>query len=312
MKIVILDGYGANPGDLSYDGFRRFGELEVYDYTAPEDTAARMAGADAVLTNKTVLTAELINGAASLKYIGILATGYNVVDIKAAAARGIPVCNVPAYSTAAVAQHVFALLLEITNMVGHHNEAVHAGRWVSSPNFCFWDGALTELSGKTMGIIGYGAIGQATAKIAEAMGMRVVVTSRTMKPGMVSLDELLAQSDVISLHCPLFAENAGMINAEAIAKMKDGVIIINTARGGLVNEKDLRAALDSGKVRAIGADVISAEPMKADNPLLGAKNAVLTPHIAWAPTDTRKRLIGIAENNLQSFLNGQTTNNVAF
>lgn len=310
MKIVILDGHGANPGDLTWDAFSKIGETTVYEATAPEDTVARIGDAEVAITNKVLMTADVINSCPNLKYIGITATGYNVVDLNAARARSIPVCNVPAYSTPAVAQHVFALLLELTNRVAHHNKAVQDGRWITSPNFCFWDYQLTELCGKTLGIIGYGQIGQAVAKIAEAIGMKVLACGRRNKPGLVPMDQVLAESDIITLHCPLFADNTGLINKDTIAKMKDGVIIINTARGPLINENDLRDALLSGKVGGAGLDVVSAEPMKESHPLLGFDNCIITPHIAWAPTQTRARLLQIAADNLQNFIDGHPTNDV--
>ena len=310
MEIVILDGSGANPGDLSWAPFEAIGHVTVYPRTDPVDTLARIGDAEIVITNKTILDADIIGKAPRLQYIGITATGYNVVDLDAARRRGIPVCNVPAYSTDAVAQHVFALLLEITNMVGHHSQAVHEGRWVTSPSFCFWDAPLTELSGKTLGIIGFGSIGHAVAKVAEAFGMRGLACSRTPKPGLVPMEQVLRESDIISLHCPLFAENRGMINRDTIAQMKDGVILLNTARGPLINEQDLADALRSGKVRAAGVDVISQEPMAADCPLLDAPNCIITPHIAWAPCETRQRLLDIAADNIRAFLDGNTVNDV--
>ena len=261
MKIVILDGYGLNPGDLSWEAFEALGDVTLYDYTAPEQAAERMRGAEAVITNKTVLTKELIAGCDTLRYIGVLATGYNVVDLQAAAERGIPVTNVPAYSTDAVAQHVFALLLELTNRVGHHNAAVQEGRWQRNRDFCFWDYPLMELKGKTMGIIGLGQIGRATAALARAFGMEVIAASgHGTDDFVVPMDELLRRSDVISLHCPLRADNKGLINRDTIAKMKDGVILINTARGPLVDEAALRAALLSGKVGGAAVDVLATEP----------------------------------------------------
>ena len=248
MKLVILDGYTENPGDLSWDALARLGELTVYDYTAPADAARRMADAEAVITNKTVLTRELIEGAKKLRYIGILATGYNVVDIDAAREKGIPVCNVPSYATEAVAQFVFALLLELCHHVGHHNAQVQAGKWTACPDFSFWDYPLIELQGKTMGLIGYGRIGQATARIARAFGMDVISASGHGRPGAAPLEEVLRRSDVISLHCPLLPETRHIIDAAAIAQMKDGVMIINTGRGPLIDDTALRAALLSGKV----------------------------------------------------------------
>ena len=311
MKIVVLDGYAANPGDLSWAPLEALGELTVYDRTPADQIAARIADAELVLTNKAVLSRELIAGAEKLKYIGVLATGYNVVDVAAAAELGVVVTNIPAYSTDSVAQLVFALLLEICHNVGHHSAAVHAGRWTANADFCFWDTPLIELAGKTMGIVGYGRIGHRVAEIARCFGMNVIAWTRTPRdPECVSLDELLSRSDVISLHCPLFPETKNLINSETIAKMKDGVILINTSRGPVVNDADLRAALDSGKVYAAGADVSTVEPIPADNPLLGAKNMFFTPHIAWATFEARKRLMDIAVKNVQAFLNGAPINTV--
>ena len=309
MKIVVLDGYAANPGDLSWDAVRGDHEFVLYDRTAPEDTAARIADADIVLTNKVILNRELIQNAKNLKYIGVLATGYNVVDTAAARECNVIVTNIPAYSTDSVAQMVFALLLEICHHVGHHSERVRAGAWSACPDFCFWDYPLIELAGKTMGIIGYGRIGHRVAEIARCFGMRVIAWTRTPRdPECVSLDELLAQSDVISLHCPLFPETKNLIRRETIEKMKDGVIIINTSRGPVVNDADLRDALLSGKVYAAGADVASVEPLPADNPLMGLKNMFYTPHIAWATYEARCRLMDIAAKNIQAFVSGAPVN----
>ncbi|MDO4370436.1 MAG: D-2-hydroxyacid dehydrogenase [Clostridia bacterium] len=309
MKIVVLDGYAANPGDLSWDAVRGDHEFVLYDRTAPEDTAARIADADIVLTNKVILNRELIQNAKNLKYIGVLATGYNVVDTAAARECNVIVTNIPAYSTDSVAQMVFALLLEICHHVGHHSERVRAGAWSACPDFCFWDYPLIELAGKTMGIIGYGRIGHRVAEIARCFGMRVIAWTRTPRdPECVSLDELLAQSDVISLHCPLFPETKNLIRRETIEKMKDGVIIINTSRGPVVNDADLRDALLSGKVYAAGADVASVEPLPADNPLMGLKNMFYTPHIAWATYEARCRLMDIAAKNIQAFVSGAPIN----
>ena len=311
MKIVVLDGYAANPGDLSWAPLEALGELTVYDRTPADQIAARIADAELVLTNKAVLSRELIAGAKKLKYIGVLATGYNVVDVAAAAELGVVVTNIPAYSTDSVAQLVFALLLEICHNVGHHSQAVHAGRWSANADFCFWDTPLIELAGKTMGIVGYGRIGHKVAEIARCFGMNVIAWTRTPRdPECVSLDELLARSDVISLHCPLFPETKNLINRDTIAKMKDGVILINTSRGPVVNDADLRAALESGKVYAAGADVSTVEPIPADSPLLGAKNMFLTPHIAWATFEARERLMDIAVKNVEAFLSGAPINTV--
>lgn len=312
MKIVVLDGYTENPGDLSWDGLAQLGEVTVYDYTPAEEIVSRIGDAPIVLTNKTPLTAQTIAACPQLRYIGVLATGYNVVDVAAARERGIVVANVPTYGTQAVAQYVFALLLEICHHVGHHNAQVQAGRWTQGRDFCFWDYPLIELAGKTFGVIGYGRIGRAAAQLARAFGMRVLAYSpHGDGEEMVSLNELLAQSDVISLHCPLKPENTGLINRETIARMKDGVIIINTARGPLINEQDLREALLSGKVQAAAVDVASVEPIREDNALLGLDNCLITPHIAWAPKESRQRLMDVAVENVAAFLRGEAQNNVA-
>ncbi|WRS28812.1 D-2-hydroxyacid dehydrogenase [Oscillospiraceae bacterium MB08-C2-2] len=314
MKIVVLDGYTENPGDLSWEGFEKLGSLTVYDRTAPGDIVSRIGDAEAVITNKTPLTKETLEACPSIRYIGVLATGYNVVDVAAAKAKGIPVCNIPTYGTTAVAQFVFALLLEICHHVGHHSDTVKAGKWTTSQDFCYWDFPLIELAGKTMGIIGFGRIGQSAGALAKAFGMKVLAYDEYPNDAgkaiaeYVTLDELLAQSDVISLHCPLFESTTGIINKNSIAKMKDGVILINTSRGPLIVEEDLRAALDSGKVAGAGMDVVSTEPIKADNPLLGASNCLITPHIAWAPKESRKRLMDIAVQNLADFVAGKSTN----
>lgn len=313
MKIVILDAYAANPGDLSWDEFAALGELTVYDRTAQEDAAARIGDAEVVFINKVRLTDEIFAACPNLKLVSILATGYNIVDLAAAKRRGITVCNVPGYSTRAVVQMTFALLLEICQQVGLHSGAVHTGRWQTCPDFCFWDRPLIELDGKTMGIVGYGAIGSAVGTVAQALGMKLLVTARHEKPvpegaRFVSLPELLAQSDVVSLHCPQTAENARMIDAGALAQMKDGAILLNTARGGLLDEQAVADALRSGKLLAAGMDVVSAEPIRADNPLLTAPNCFLTPHIAWAPLETRRRLQTISAENLRAFLAGKPQN----
>ena len=312
MKIVILDGYTENPGDLSWEGLEKLGELTVYEHTQPQDILSRIADAEVVLTNKTPISAQTIDAKPNLKYIGLLATGFNVVDIDAAKRRGIVVANIPTYGTTAVAQYVFALLLEICHHVGHHNQAVQEGRWTACRDFCFWDYPLIELAGKTMGIIGYGRIGRATAQIARAFGMKVVAYDAfATGEELVSLDELLSQSDVITLHCPLTRENTGLINRDTLAKMKDGAIIINTARGPLINEPDLREALLSGKVLGAALDVVAVEPIQSDNVLLGLDNCLITPHIAWAPKESRQRLMDVAVENVAAFLAGQPINNVA-
>ena len=305
MKIVILDAYAANPGDLSWDEFAALGELTVYDRTAQEDAAARIGDAEVVFINKVRLTDEIFAACPNLKLVSILATGYNIVDLAAAKRRGITVCNVPGYSTRAVVQMTFALLLEICQQVGLHSGAVHTGRWQTCPDFCFWDRPLIELDGKTMG--------SAVGTVAQALGMKLLVTARHEKPvpegaRFVSLPELLAQSDVVSLHCPQTAENARMIDAGALAQMKDGAILLNTARGGLLDEQAVADALRSGKLLAAGMDVVSAEPIRADNPLLTAPNCFLTPHIAWAPLETRRRLQAISAENLRAFLAGKPQN----
>ncbi len=317
MKIVILDGYTENPGDLSWDGFSALGELTVYDRTPPSDTAEiirRIGDAEVVITNKTPLPAGIIDSCPSIRYIGLLSTGYNVVDLDSTRARGIPVTNIPAYGTEAVGQFAIALLLEICHRIGHHDAAVHQGRWAASADFCFWDYPLIELAGKTMGIIGFGRIGQVTGRIAKALSMNVIAHDATETDSgreiatYVSLDELLTRSDVISLHCPLLPSTEGIINAATIAQMKDGVILINNARGPLIVESDLTEALKSGKVAAAGLDVVSAEPIRPDNPLLTAPNCIITPHIAWASKESRSRLMDIAVENLQGYLQGKTRN----
>lgn len=317
MKIVVLDGYCENPGDLSWAPFEALGEVSIYDYTDITDASLivrRMQGAEIVITNKTPISKATIEACPDLRYIGLVSTGYNVVDTAAAKERGIPVCNVPAYGTDTVAQFSIALLLEICCHVGHHDNAVHEGRWEKNRDFCFWDYPITELSGKTLGIIGFGRIGQAEGKIARAFGMRVIAYApRPREEGRaiaeyVPFDTLLAESDVISLHCNLTAENTGIINKNAIAKMKDGVAIINTARGQLINEADLAEALRSGKVAAAAVDVVSAEPIKGDNPLLTAPNCIITPHIAWASQAARQRIMDTAAANIKAFLAGHPTN----
>ena len=310
-KIIVLDGAVENPGDLSWEPLAALGELTVYDYTAPQETIARIGDAPVILTNKTVISADVMAACPNLRYIGVLATGYNVVDIAEAKKRGIVVTNVPAYSTPTVAQFTMALLLEIALHVGHHSRVVHEGKWTACRDFAFWDYPLMELKGKTFGIVGYGSIGKATAKLAQAFGMKVLAYSRHgAEEFHTELDELYAQSDIVSLHCPLTAENAGMINAATIAKMKDGVILLNTARGGLINEADLREALPCGKVYAAASDVVSTEPIKADNPLLGLDNMIITPHIAWAALEARQRLMDVATDNVRQFLAGNVQNNV--
>jgi len=317
VKIVVLDGYTENPGDLSWEGLEKFGELKVYDRTSltdPKEAIARIGDAEAVFTNKTPLTAEVFNACHSIKFVGVLATGYNVVDVNAAKAKGIPVCNIPTYGTAAVGQFAIALLLEICHHIGHHDKAVHEGRWENNVDWCFWDFPLIELAGKTIGIIGFGRIGQTTGAIAKAMGMKVIAFDSVPNDSgkqiaeYVSLDKLFAESDVVALHCPLFPETQGIINKANIARMKDGVIILNNSRGPLVVEQDLADALNSGKVYAAGLDVVSSEPIKGNNPLLKAKNCFITPHISWAPKESRQRLMDIAVGNLAAFVKGSPIN----
>lgn len=317
MKIVILDGYTENPGDLSWGEMEQLGELTVYDRTSLTDmdeVVQRIGDAEVVFTNKTPVPGEVIAKCANLKFIGVLATGYNVVDVEAARVREIPVANIPTYGTAAVAQFTAALLLEICHHVGHHAQAVEEGRWTLCSDFCFWDYPLIELAGKTAGIIGFGRIGQAAGRLLKALGMNVLAYDEYPNESgreiaeYVTLDELFNRADVISLHCPLFPSTEGIINKDNIAKMKDGVIILNTSRGPLINEADLAAALKSGKVFAAAVDVVSTEPIKADNPLLGLENCLITPHIAWAPKESRQRLMDIAVQNLKSYLAGKPEN----
>ena len=315
MKIVVLDGYTLNPGDLSWADFEKLGEFVCYDRTPADRIIERIGNADAVITNKTPVSKETIDACPSIKYIGVLATGYNIVDVSAAKERGIAVTNVPTYGTSAVSQYVFALLLEICHHVAHHSNTVKELKWSNSPDFCYWDFPLIELYGMTLGIVGFGRIGQATARIAEAFGMKVLAYDSTPNPALetenikyAGFDELCAQSDVISLHCPLLPSTQGMINIISIANMKDGVIIINTSRGPLVVEDDMAEALSSGKVAYFAADVVSAEPIKPDNVLLKAPNCFITPHIAWAPKAARRRLMDVASGNLASFISGTAVN----
>ena len=316
MKIVILDGYALNPGDLSWNCIAQFGEVTVYDRTPAELIVPRIGDAEIILLNKTPITEETLAACPSIKLICVLATGYNVVDCEAAKLRGIPVCNVPAYGTAAVAQFTFALLLELCHQVGLHSESVHNGDWCRSIDFCYWKTPQMELAGKTMGIIGFGRIGRAVGQIAKAFGMRVIAYNRShCAEGeaigeYVDLDTLFAQSDVISLHCPLTPQTSGLINKDSISKMKDGVILLNTARGGLVNENDLAKALTAGKLRGAAVDVVSAEPMAADNPLLNAPNCIITPPMAWAPLESRQRIMDCTVRSIQAFLDGRPINTV--
>ena len=317
MDIVVLDGYTLNPGDLSWDALAALGTLKVYDRTEPEQILARIGHAGIVLTNKTPLSRQTLEAAPGLKYIGVLATGYNVVDVAAARERGMTVTNIPTYGTDAVAQYVFALLLEVCHHVGHHSQTVQDGQWATSPDFCYWHHPLIELAGKTLGIIGLGRIGLQTARIAQAFGMKVLAFDGTPNPQFerdtlryVPLKDLLAQADVVSLHCPLLESTREIINRDSLAQMKPGAILINTSRGPLVNESDLAAALASGHLAAAAVDVVSSEPIHADNPLLGAPNILITPHIAWAPKESRARLLEIAVGNLQAWLQGSPNNEV--
>lgn len=316
MKICVLDGFALNPGDLSWEPLKKFGEVTVYDRTAPEQIVARSQGAEILLTNKTVITDEIMDRLPDLKYIGVLATGYNVVDIEAARRRGIVVTNIPAYSTMSVAQQIFALLLTITNQCGRYAEEVRDGKWTRCPDFCFTDGPIMELAGKRFGIVGYGHIGRAVAAIARAFGMEPCVLSSKPAEAIpevtkMDLTALFAECDVVCLCCPLTDANKGMVNAALLSKMKRSAIFINTGRGGLVNESDLAQALLSGTIQAAGLDVLSSEPPKADNPLVGIPNCYITPHIAWATVEARKRLMSIAAANISAWLSGDPVNTVA-
>lgn len=317
MKIVVLDGYALNPGDLSWQGFEELGEVTVYDrtsYTDKQEIIERIGDAEAILTNKTPITADVLKACPQLTYIGVLATGYNVVDLAAAKEQGITVTNIPSYSTNAVAQATFALLLEVTNQVGHHNRSVHQGDWQTSKDFSYWQTPLMELAGKTIGLIGYGAIAQAVATIAHAFQLKVIYFNHRPKPAQadwakqVSLTELYQEADIISLHVPQFPETEKMIDRTALAQMKSSAILINTARGGLIDEGAVAEALHTGQIAALAADVVSKEPIAADNPLLQEPNCYLTPHIAWAPVETRRRLMGIAVANLSGFKAGTPQN----
>lgn len=319
MKLVILDSFATTGGTLSLDGFSALCDsVSNYDRTSACDTIARIGDAEMVVTNKTVIDRAVLEACPNIKYIGLFSTGYNVIDIDYAKERGIVVANVPSYSTAGVSQLVFAFILSFFSMVDAHNTRVQNGEWVNSTDFCFYDSRISELAGKTLGIVGFGSIGKKVAQIANAFDMNVLVNSRTRYSEyegdslkFVSLDELYASSDVISLHCPLFKETERLINKDSIEKMKREVIIINTARGPIIDEQDLADALNNGRVRGAGVDVVSFEPIKANNPLLGAKNCIITPHIAWAGNETRDRLISIAVSNAKAFLAGNPQNNVA-
>lgn len=314
MKIVNLDGYTTNPGDLSWDNFRQYGEVVVYDRTKPEEIVERAKDADVLFVNKCIITDEIMSELPNLKYIGLQSTGYNVVDCEAAKKRGIVVSNIPAYSTNAVAQLVFALILQITNKVSLHSDAVHNGEWSACPDFCFWKAPLTELDSKTIGIVGFGSIGQKVANIAKAFGMNVLVFTPHPKPEIFTdvefcdFDTLCKNSDIITCHCPLTPDTENLINKSAISKMKKSAIVINTSRGPVVNDEDLANALNNDDIQGAGLDVLGIEPPKSNNPLLTAKNCIITPHIAWAAYETRKRLLGILEQNLKAFLSGNPQN----
>ncbi len=315
MKIVVLDGYTTNPGDLSWDEIKRLGDADIYDRTPANLTAERIGSAEIVLTNKSPVSRETIEKCGNIKYIGVLATGYNIVDVDAATENNIVVTNIPSYGTAAVAQFTIALLLEICHHIGEHNRAVMNGDWTANNDWSFWNYHLTELEGKVMGIIGYGRIGQKTGQIAQALGMKVLANANHPNLSLenenckyVDFKTLIRESDIVSLHCPLTPSTHGIINKNTIAKMKDGVIIINTSRGPLIVEEDLKNALNSEKVAAAACDVVSDEPIKSDNPLLTAKNIILTPHIAWAPIEARMRMMDLAVKNLMGFIDRSPIN----
>lgn len=314
MRIVVADAATVVGGGIDLEFLKEFGEVTVYDLTAPEELVARLQGADAVIVNKVRITADVMAACPTLKYVGLFATGYNNIDVAYAAAHGVTVCNVPGYSTEAVAQHTFALLLAITDRCHEYNATVAEGDWVRSRTFAYFPIPLTELCGKTMGIVGYGAIGRRVGDMARAFGMKVLVCGRRPIPDadveQVPFEELLCRSDVVSMHCPLNADSEGMMNAAAFAKMKKGAIFVNTSRGGLVDEQALRDALDSGHLLGAGVDVLQVEPMTEDCPLLGAPNLLITPHIAWAGVETRRRLMGVVAENIRQFLNGTPINRV--
>lgn len=314
MKIVVLDGYTLNPGDLSWDGLKSLGDCTIYDRTPPEEVVARAQDAQIVLTNKAVLDRDAIERLPNLQYIGVIATGYNIVDVDAASEREIPVTNVPTYGTHSVAQMVFALLLELTQRVGHHARTVREGRWSSSEDFCYWDHPLVELHGLTMGIVGFGRIGRAVSGIALGFGMKVliydiyIVRPEVADVEFVDLDTLFTQSDVVTLHCPLTPETDGLVDAERLAQMKPSAFLINTSRGAIVNERDLVDALEAGGIAGAGLDVLAAEPAEPDNPLLSAPNCFVTPHIAWATRAARARLMTAVVQNVSAFLRGSPQN----
>ncbi len=314
MKIVNLDGYTTNPGDLSWDWLGNYGEYKVYDRTAPEQIVERAKDADILIINKSVITAQMLENLPNLKFVGLQSTGYNVIDCKAARARNITVSNIPAYSTTGVAQLVFAFILQVSDNVSLHSDAVHNGEWCKCPDFCFWKTPLTELDGKTIGIIGFGSIGRRVAQIANAFGMNVEVFTPHPKPdeyknvNFVDFDTLLSDSDFITCHCPLTEKTENLIDKTAIDKMKKSAVVINTSRGPVVNDEDLADALNSGKIKAAGVDVLRVEPPEKENPLLLAKNCYITPHIAWAAYETRARLLGILEQNIKAYIDGEPIN----
>jgi glycerate dehydrogenase len=315
MKIVNLDGSALNPGDLSWEPFREFGDLTLYPRTeTPEQVISRIGDAEIILLNKVPITAEILSACTNLKLICVLATGYNVIDCAAARANGVTVCNVPDYGTASVAQFTFALLLELCHRVGHHDHAVHQGKWCSCPNFCFWDTPQMELSGKTFGIIGFGRIGRAVGTIAKAMGMKVVAYNRSRCAEgeaigeYATLDEVLERSDILSLHCPLTPATENLINRNTLLKMKDGAILLNTARGAVIDESAVKEALESGKLRGAAVDVTRQEPLNADSPLLTAPNCIITPHMAWTATEARQRILDCTMDNIRAFLAGSPRN----
>lgn len=311
MKLTILDGHAVNPGDLSWDRFKPYAQITVYERTPLDQLVSRIGDSDAIFLNKIPITEETLSQCPNLKYIGVLATGYNVIDLEATKRHNITVTNIPAYSTDSVAQHVFAMILHFTNHVAYHNDSVQKGNWVKCPDFCYWDKSLIELKGKTLGIFGYGSIGAKVAEIARAFGMNILCCTRTSRPGIpvqVSFEELLRRSDFVSLHAPLTEKTANIINKDSLALMKPTAFLINTARGGFIKEEELADCLNQGKIAGYAADVVGEEPMKAGSPLLGAKNCIITPHIAWAPLETRARLQGIAEENLKAYLEGNPIN----
>ena len=313
-KLTILDGHAVNPGDLPWNFLDGIIDYKVYERTAPEEVIQRIGDSDAIFLNKIQITKEVFDSCPNLKYIGVLATGYNVIDLDAARSHGVIVTNIPAYSTDSVAQHVFALILYFTNQVAQHSSSVMAGDWVRCRDFCFWNGSLSELSGKILGIFGYGHIGKKVAELGKAFGMNVICCTRTSKDGMpeqVSFEDLLKRSDFLTLHAPLTEQTKNIINKQSLSLMKKNAYLINTARGGFVVEQDLADCLNNAEISGYAADVLLQEPMSKDCPLLKAKNCIITPHIAWAPRETRKRLQGIAEENLKSWISGKPINVVS-